>query len=198
MATGKMAGIVNHNEIVEKWQEYKKNMLDNYSFLRSADTKENVNAFIDSMEKVIVDEKLLMAEFYGKMIFLLLFDGYLVGKPNYAATTDIEFPSQLFQGVKFPMTLTPRIQKESVESVIYELKSSVSDSVKLSERIKKEYDERFKPTIQYSFSSYDAQFNSHVLLNEKERYVQEAECYIIEEIVNNLSLTIHCKIRKIV
>ena len=198
MATGKMAGIVNHNEIVEKWQEYKKNMLDNYSFLRSADTKENVNAFIDSMEKVVVDEKLLMAEFYGKMIFLLLFDGYLVGKPNYAATTDIEFPSQLFQGVKFPMTLTPRIQKESVESVIYELKSSVSDSVKLTERIKKEYDERFKPTIQYSFSSYDAQFNSHVLLNEKERYVQEAECYIIEEIVNNLNLTIHCKIRQIV
>ena len=37
-------------------------MLDNYSFLRSADTKENVNAFIDSMEKVIVDEKLLMAD----------------------------------------------------------------------------------------------------------------------------------------
>jgi len=34
-----------------------------------------------------------------------------------------------------------------------------------------------------------------VLLNEKERYVQEAECYIIEEIVNNLNLTIHCKIR---
>lgn len=198
MSTGKIVGIVNHNEVIDKWKEHKKNLLDKYSFLRSADTKENVHAFIESMETAIVDEKLLMTEFYGKMIFMLLFDGYLVGKPNYNGISNIEFPSQLFVGVKFPMTLTPHIQKESAEAVIYELKSSIPDSIKLSERIKKEYDERFKPSIQYSFSSYNAQFNSHVFLNEKERYVQEAECYIIEEIINNVSLIIQCKVRNIV
>ena len=135
MQTGKIAGIVNHNEIVNKWNDYKNSLLNKYSFLRSADTKESVNTFIESVEKAITNEELLMAEFYDKMLFMLLFDGYLVGKPNYSAPYDTDFPSQLFQGVKFPMTLTPRIQKEFPVAVIYDLRSSVPDSVKLLERI---------------------------------------------------------------
>lgn len=197
METGKVAGIVNHDEVVSKWNDYKVELLDRYSFLRSVDTKESVNAFIESVEKVITNEELLKTEFYGKMIFMLLFDGYLVDKPNYTAPSNIDFSSQLFQGVKFPMTLTPHMQKESPEAVIYDLKSSIPDSVKHLENIRKEYDDRFKPAIQYSFSEYNAQFYSHVLLNEGENYIKEAESHIIEEVLNNVSLTIQCNIRAI-
>lgn len=197
METGKIAVIVNHDEVVSKWNDYKVELLNKYSFLRSTDTKESVNAFIESVEKVITNEELLKAEFYGKMIFMLLFDGYLVGKPNYTAPYNIDFSSQLFQGVKFPMTLTPHIQKESPEAVIYDLRSSIPDSVKHLEDVRKEYDNRFKPAVQYSFSEYNAQFYSHVLLNEEENYIQEAECHIIEEVLNNVSLTIQCSIRTI-
>lgn len=197
METGRIKAIVNHGEVVQRWDDYKRGLVDKYRFLRSAETKEQVNVFISSMEGVITNEETLLAEFYGKMLFMLLFDGYLVGKPNYVAAREIEFSSQLFQGVKFPMTLTPRIQKESPEAVIYEQKSSIHDSIKKLAEIKKAYDVRFKPTIQYDFSEYRATFYSHVLLNEKEKYVQEAECHIIEEILNNVSLTIQCNIRKI-
>ena len=190
MSNGKMGGIANYDELLAEWKNYKENFRNRYDFIRSIDSRKTISDFLESVEKVITNEDLLLAEFQGKMFFMLLFDGYLVGKQGYNDSYEITFPSQLFTGVTFPMTIHPHIIRESEEKVLLERKSSIGDDVKRLEAIEKIYDERFKPSIQYKFSEYNAEFYTKVLLNDKERTIENAQCYIIEEVTNNVSLTI--------
>ena len=197
MDTGKMNRIVNHKEVIEKWNNYKEDFQKQYRFIRSTETGETITKFLDSVDKVLTNDKMLLTELGSKMFFMLLCDGYLVGKEEYNNSYQINFMSQLFQGVQFPMTITPKIQKEAPDCVLLERNSSIDTSVKKMDQIKQMYDERFKPTIQYKFSEYDARFHTKMMINETEQTLLQAESYIIEEIPNNVSLTILCKLRKL-
>lgn len=197
MQNGQMDDIVNHKEIIQKWCDYKERFLVDYSFVRSAATKESVKQFLESVENVMTDSKLLLAELNSKLFFVVLFGGYLVGREEYLDSYEIDFISQLFKGVRFPMTIKPKIQKESRELVWLERKSEISNKVKKLNDIEQIYDNQFKPTINYSFTEYNATFNTRILINEQEKMLKKAEVYIIEEIQNNMSLLIDCSVREL-
>ena len=103
----------------------------------------------------------------------------------------------MFKGISFPMTMTPKIYQESPNKVVYERDGSVDENVSSSSDIVRFYDEQFKPTIQYKFTQYRPSFNIRETVNEAERLIEEAEVRLIEEVVNNVDLTILCKLRKI-
>ena len=202
METGRMDRIVNHGEVLDEWNDYCRNLKNKYKFLRSAETREAVQQFVQSVDKIISDPKFLLAELSSKMFFMLVFDGYLVGREEYNKPYEMEFSSQLFKDVRFPMTIIPRIQKESSDIVLFERKSEIGKAVKKMKEIERIYDRQFKPTIGYQFSEYDAKFNITERLHDDEEnwidnYIENAEAYIIEEIPNNVNLIIHCKLRKI-
>lgn len=197
MSNGKMKGIVNRDEIIHKWNDYKDSFLSKYDFLRSAATKESIVQFIESVEKVMTNEKLLLMELSSKLFFMFLFGGYLVGYEEYQEPYEEIFYSQLFKQISFPMTIKPIIRKESPEFVWIERKGEISDKVRRSEDIERMYNEQFKPTINYSFSKYDALLNVKALINEKERTLKQAEAYILEEIQHNVSLVVQCSVREL-
>lgn len=202
MDTGTMGRIINHDEVFNEWKYYCQNFKDKYKFLRSSETNEAVQQFVQSVDKIITDPKLLLADLSSKMFFMLIFDGYLVGKEEYKKSYNIIFSSMLFKDIRFPMTIIPIIQKESPNIVIFDRKSDIGKSVKKMSDIERIYDKQFKPTIGYKFSEYDARFNISERLHEDatnyfNNYIENAEAYIIEEIPNNVNLTIHCKLRKI-
>ena len=131
------------------------------------------------------------------MFYMLVFDHYLVEKQEYNEPYAITFPSQLFKGISFPMTMTPKIHQESPNKVVYDRNGSVDEHVTSSSDIVRFYDEQFKPTIQYKFTQYRPSFNICETVNEAERHIENAEVRLIEEVVNNVDLTILCKLRKI-
>lgn len=197
MNTGYIGEIVNHKEVVEVWEDYKEHFRDKYKFLRSSATQNAVQQFLETQDKLILDQEMMKAEMNSKMFYMLVFDHYLVGKQEYNEPYAITFPSQLFKGISFPMTMTPKIHQESPNKVVYDRNGSVDEHVTSSSDIVRFYDEQFKPTIQYKFTQYRASFNIRETVNEAERHIENAEVRLIEEVVNNIDLTILCKLRKI-
>lgn len=197
MNTGYIGEIVNHKEVVEVWEDYKEHFRDKYKFLRSSATQNAVQQFLETQDKLILDQEMMKAEMNSKMFYMLVFDHYLVGKQEYNEPYAITFPSQLFKGISFPMTMTPKIHQESPNKVVYDRNGSVDEHVTSSSDIVRFYDEQFKPTIQYKFTQYRPSFNIRETVNEAERHIENAEVRLIEEVVNNVDLTILCKLRKI-
>lgn len=197
MNTGYIGEIVNHKEVVEAWEDYKEHFRDKYKFLRSSATQNAVQQFLETQDKLILDQEMMKAEMNSKMFYMLVFDHYLVGKQEYNEPYAITFPSQLFKGISFPMTMTPKIHQESPNKVVYDRNGSVDEHVTSSSDIVRFYDEQFKPTIQYKFTQYRPSFNIRETVNEAERHIENAEVRLIEEVVNNVDLTILCKLRKI-
>lgn len=195
--TGHIGEIVNHKEVVEAWEDYKEHFRDKYKFLRSSATQNAVQQFLETQDKLILDQEMMKAEMNSKMFYMLVFDHYLVGKQEYNEPYAITFPSQLFKGISFPMTMTPKIHQESPNKVVYDRNGSVDEHATSSSDIVQFYDEQFKPTIQYKFTQYRASFNIRETVNEAERHIENAEVRLIEEVVNNIDLTILCKLRKI-
>lgn len=197
MNTGHIGEIVNHKEVVEAWEDYKEHFRDKYKFLKSSATQNAVQQFLETQDKLILDQEMMKAEMNSKMFYMLVFDHYLVGKQEYNEPYAITFPSQLFKGISFPMTMTPKIHQESPNKVVYDRNGSVDEHATSSSDIVQFYDEQFKPTIQYKFTQYRASFNIRETVNEAERHIENAEVRLIEEVVNNIDLTILCKLRKI-
>lgn len=197
MNTGHIGEIVNHKEVVEAWEDYKEHFRDKYKFLRSSATQNAVQQFLETQDKLILDQEMMKAEMNSKMFYMLVFDHYLVGKQEYNEPYAITFPSQLFKGISFPMTMTPKIHQESPNKVVYDRNGSVDEHVTSSSDIVRFYDEQFKPNIQYKFTQYRPSFNIRETVNEAERHIENAEVRLIEEVVNNVDLTILCKLRKI-
>lgn len=197
MNTGHIGEIVNHKEVVEAWEDYKEHFRDKYKFLRSSATQNAVQQFLETQDKLILDQEMMKAEMNSKMFYMLVFDHYLVGKQEYNEPYAITFPSQLFKGISFPMTVTPKIHQESPNKVVYDRNGNVDEPVTSSSDIVRFYDEQFKPTIQYKFTQYRPSFNIRETVNEEERHIENAEVRLIEEVVNNVDLTILCKLRKI-
>lgn len=197
MNTGHIGEIVNHKEVVEAWEDYKEHFRDKYKFLRSNATQNAVQQFLETQDKLILDQEMMKAEMNSKMFYMLVFDHYLVEKQEYNEPYAITFPSQLFKGISFPMTMTPKIHQESPNKVVYDRNGSVDEHVTSSSDIVRFYDEQFKPTIQYKFTQYRPSFNIRETVNEAERHIENAEVRLIEEVVNNVDLTILCKLRKI-
>lgn len=197
MNTGHIDEIVNHKEVIGAWEDYKEHFMDKYKFLRSRTTQNAVQQFLEIQDKLILDQEMMKAEMNSKMFYMLVFDHYLVGKQEYNEPYAITFPSQLFKGISFPMTMTPKIYQESPNIVVYDRIGSVDGQVASSSDIIRFYDEQFKPTVQYKFTQYRPSFNIRETVNEAERYIEKAEVRLIEEVVNNVDLTILCKLRKI-
>ena len=197
MNTGHIGEIVNHKEVVEAWEDYKEHFRDKYKFLRSSATQNAVQQFLETQDKLILDQEMMKAEMNSKMFYMLVFDHYLVGKQEYNEPYAITFPSQLFKGISFPMTMIPKIHQEYPNKVVYDRNGSVDEHATSSSDIVQFYDEQFKPTIQYKFTQYRPSFNIRETVNEAERHIENAEVRLIEEVVNNVDLTILCKLRKI-
>lgn len=196
LETGKMKRIVNHKEVINKWLDYKNNFYSRFSFLRSEQHKEKFDDFIKIAEVNILDEKKLIEESGTKMIFFVLFDKYLVSTNDLYKPYVQDFYSQLFQPLHYKMTVDQKILKESKDLVLVS-REGISEDNPDVRKIEVLYNQNYKPSIGFQYSNYNAEFQSKIIINETDNLIECAEITFLEEIVNNLELTIHYKLRRI-
>ena len=65
------------------------------------------------------------------------------------------------------------------------------------EAIRKAYDEKIKPVVQYSFTQYNINFTQQSWINQTERCLQKGTQTVIEEVTDNLTLSIDLQIRRL-
>ena len=103
--TGKPIRILNHEEVLSRWEDYKQGMREKYDFLQDKQIRGNMEDFLNIVGKQIANESVLLAELQLKLPFLLLFDKHLVSSDISASTEQQEFSSPLFDHITFPLEL---------------------------------------------------------------------------------------------
>lgn len=196
--TGKIARILNHRSIINRWEKHKVALQGKYGFVRSSQTREDLNKFISLAENQITNEQNLIQDLNIKVFFGLFFERYLVADNSmqdvsYATT----FNSQLFENVRVPMQFTQKIISESEEKVSLN-KTGVLDKKKYSSSaFERMYDAKFKPIVKYKFADFNMQYNENCTINTRKKCIETAEITIIEEVKNNVEINISCNIKKI-
>lgn len=195
--TGKMDRILNHDEIVKQWRNHKAKLQEKYGFIRSPQTREELNKFITLAENQIINERSLIQDLNTKLFFNLLFDKYLVTNSKLFEPYTKKFQSHLFENTKVNFTFKQEILSET-EDKVNVMKTGAWDKKENSlATVEKMYDEKYKPFIKYKFSDYSYKYNVNYIINTKEHWIETAEVMIMEEVINNIQIGISFNLKKI-
>ncbi|WDF56092.1 hypothetical protein [Mucilaginibacter sp. KACC 22063] len=197
MQTGKILHILNHQEIIEKWKKHKAAVLDKYSFLRDPETKNNLLKFLTVCESIIVNEKNLIEDLNTKLFYDLFFDKHLVANNNAFEPYSRPFYSQLFEGETSTLDFTQQITGETADSVSLSKTGKLKPGSYNSAEIEKQYDQKYKPVVQYRFSEYDVKITEQTLLDTAGKWIETSDVNITEAVKNNVEILIDYKLRKI-
>lgn len=193
---GRIHNIRNHKKILSDWEDYKYTLLDKYAFLREENAKKALKVFINNIEDYLLVESKFVRQLYSKMFFFVFFDKYLVSQEKYLPFEQ-NYYSYLFDNKQQTLNIKQQITGEEPEVVKVNRLGSLAFKSGEQSEIEKIYNEKYKPTIGYSFSEYNISYAMDYLLNTKINCLENASLAITEEINNNIELTITYKLRKI-
>ncbi|OFP29499.1 hypothetical protein HMPREF2992_02535 [Prevotella sp. HMSC069G02] len=190
--------ILNHEEVLSRWEDYKQGMREKYEFLQDKQIRDNMEGFLNIVGKQIANESALLAELQLKLPFLLLFDKHLVSSDISASTEQQEFSSPLFDHITFPLELRQEIVKETPTEILFTRHNVATEIPKdVLKRIEEIYNQKYKPTVGYSFSTYNVDYGIRFQTDREGVFLREAQGSITEEVVNNTRLAISFTLRKI-
>lgn len=196
-STGKIKAILNHEDIITRWNNYKDELNRKYSFLREETTRQNLQSFISLAEAQILNEPLLIADLQTKLFFDVFFDSYLVQNDIAIKPYTRTFYSQLFEAQPVNLLMHPFIMNETPDTVTIS-KTGKMDKEKLNvNSIQKMYDERYKPVVQYKFSEFNFSYAEKTVLNTKENLIETTQINIQEEVKNNVLVVISYSLKKV-
>src|SRR5699024_4368961 len=113
---GSISRIVNHNEIIEKWEKKKKEMLQIKRKLKNKEVEKGLEDYISLLDKQFLDEDALIEDYKTKMFFDIYFNKYLIDSPDKLEPFETYFRSQLFDGQKTKIKINQDVIKERILS----------------------------------------------------------------------------------
>ncbi|MCS2148095.1 hypothetical protein [Scandinavium manionii] len=194
-STGKPVSIMNHQHIIIEWQEYKKEFLKKNEFIRAEEVKQHVINFISAFDEQILSHEQLVSNLDTQIFFTTFFDRFLVRTQNFERDVLMEFNSQLFEKVVTPLTVTQQIIQESPESVVVRKTGKPTGFIDVDE-IERQYNQKYKPSLDYQFSIYSVEYDSQIEFNTLGKYLEYADVRMRERVESNLELDISCRIRR--
>lgn len=195
--TGKIDEIVNHKEIIEKWDIHKEHLNSKYGFLRNSETKKNLQQFVDVNNDIFTNEKKLIEWVNNKMFFDLFFDKYLVTNNNLFNPYKNNLYSQLFEGKPIQFDFKHDIIGETENEVnVRKVGEMIKGSIDTS-ALEEIYNIKFKPLVNYQFSEFKFSYRENSTYDLENRWITASDVTIIEEVKNNVRLMISYKLTKI-
>ncbi|WP_293785983.1 hypothetical protein [uncultured Pedobacter sp.] len=188
--TGRLNQVLNKEGVLNAWEDYKKATIKAYSFVKSTESQQNIQLFINKAEEQINNDSLLLSDFETKLFFDIIFDRYLVQEEGDLAY-DKEFISNLFDYRKINIHIGQFIIMESSELIKMKRTGTLDQRSIDKDFMVKQYDEKFKPYVGFSFSSYNYTYNQNFTINKEENVISEANIVLVEEIKNNVQITVN-------
>lgn len=192
---GSILKIVNHEEIIAEWKSKKEEFEKMQNKVGSDAAKRDLFSFIELIDNQIMIEKNLIDDYKGKIFFDIYFNKFLVNSSDKLDSYETEFKSQLFEGQRTKIGVKQDVLGENQGKItIRKVSEMLSDDSSRAEQL---YNERYKPMIDYQFSSYKASYRERSTYDTDTNTLEELDVTIMEQVVNNLSLRIHYTVRKI-
>ncbi|EBB9335398.1 hypothetical protein NZK95_004607 [Salmonella enterica] len=197
-STGKPETIKNHDVIINKWNIFKENFLKENEFIRAKVTRQNIQDFVSVFDEQINSCEQLLIGLDSQIFFNTFFDYFLVNMQTFESNLTMNYHSQLFKGIVTPLIVNQKILRETSEKVlIRKMSTSVSESNINIGEIKKQYNERYKPIIDYQFSEYQVNYDAQIEFNTIEKNIEYADIQMNESVINNVEMDIRCRIWRI-
>jgi hypothetical protein len=194
-STGKPVSIMNHQQIITEWQSYKEEFLKKNEFIRAEEVKQHINNFISAFDDQIHSHEQLVSNLDTQLFFTTYFDHLLVRGQNFESDVLMDFHSQLFEKVVTPLTVTQKIVQESPESIVVRKTAKPAGFIDVGE-IERQYNQKYKPSIDYKFSTYSMEYDSQIEFNTAGKYLEYADIRMRERVESNVELDISCRIRR--
>lgn len=197
-STGKPETIKNHDVIINKWNIFKENFLKENEFIRAKVTRQNIQDFVSVFDEQFNSCEQLLIGLDSQIFFNTFFDYFLVNMQTFESNLTMNYHSQLFKGIVTPLIVNQKILRETSEKVlIRKMSTSVSESNINIGEIKKQYNERYKPIIDYQFSEYQVNYDAQIEFNTIEKNIEYADIQMNESVINNVEMDIRCRIWRI-
>lgn len=195
--TGLITKVLNHNEITALWDEEKKQLTDKYNFLKGTAGSNALNNLIKLEDKIIYQYDKFMESLIANPFYSIFFGQHLVSDQLRVGDDIIPYASRLFPENKFSLETQRRSEVQEDGTLLLECSGKNASDSRFDETIRKEYDEKIKPLIQYSFTQYNINFTQQSWINQAERCLQKGSLSVIEEVTDNVTLSVDLQIRRL-
>lgn len=195
--TGLITKVLNHNEITALWDEEKKQLTDKYNFLKGTAGSNALNNLIKLEDKIIYQYDKFMESLIANPFYSIFFGQHLVSDQLCVGNDIIHYASRLFPDNKFSLEIQRKSEVQEDGTLLLECSGKNTPDSRFDETIRKAYDEKIKPLIQYSFTQYNINFTQQSWINQAERCLQKGSLSVIEEVTDNVTLSVDLQIRRL-
>ncbi|EMV7406930.1 TPA: hypothetical protein ACJJXJ_004485 [Enterobacter soli] len=197
-STGKPETLKNHDAIVNEWNIFKTNYLKKNEFIRAKMTQQNIQDFVSAFDEQIHSSHQLLTGLDNQIFFNTFFDYFLVNMQAFESDLTMNYHSQLFKGIATPLTVNQKILQETPEKVLISKTTSAASKNNTSiDEIKKQYNKKYKPIIDYNFSEYQVNYDAQIEFNTTEKHIEYADIQMSECVMNNVEMDNRCRIWRI-
>ena len=195
---GKPTEVLNNDYLINKWNKAKETSFDNDPFIKiikKASTKE-YNKIIEYGDKELNDSKVLFTALESNLFFKEILGQYLCKEFDNFETEKMMVQSNLFNKTILESDLTYSKTKEDSETITFK-KMSTLDKSKIDEKdLIKQYNELYKPKIQFNFSEYDCNYTSIITFCKNDNLIIKSNISVSEEIKNNVSFSVNFSLNR--
>ncbi|AXV49556.1 hypothetical protein [Prevotella denticola] len=195
--TGMITKLLNHEEIIALWEDKKQHLTSKYKFLKGTAGSNALNNLIKMEDKIIYEYDNLMASLSIIPFYSIFFGPHLVTNELQPGHSTIPYASKLFPGNNFSLKLEREIQKQDDGLLLVNYKAKNDKESHFSEAIRKAYDQKIKPVIQYGFTEYEIEVKQQSSIDPAEHCLAKGNLNIEEEVTDNVTLSVDLQVRKL-
>ena len=195
--TGMITKLLNHEEIIALWEDEKQHLTSKYKFLKGTAGSNALNNLIKLEDKIIYQYDKFMESLIANPFYSIFFGQHLVSDQLCVGNDTIPYASRLFPENKFSLETQRKSEVQEDGTLLWECSGKNTSDSRFDETIRKAYDEKIKPLIQYSFTQYNINFTQQSWINQAERCLQKGSLSVIEEVTDNVTLSVDLQIRRL-
>ncbi len=195
--TGMITKLLNHEEIIALWEDEKQHLTSKYKFLKGTAGSNALNNLIKLEDKIIYQHDKFMESLIANPFYSIFFGQHLVSDELCVGNDIIPYASRLFPENKFSLETQRKSEVQEDGTLLWESSGKNTPDSHFDETIRKAYDEKIKPLIQYSFTQYNINFTQQSWINQAERCLQKGSLSVIEEVTDNVTLSVDLQIRRL-
>ena len=196
-STGLITKLLNHNEVIELWEDKKRHLTSKYKFLKGTAGSNALDNLIRMEDKIIYEYDNLMASLSIIPFYSIFFGPHLVADELQSGDSTIPYASKLFPGNNFSLKLEREIEKQEDGLLLVNYKAKNDKESHFSDAIRKAYDKKIKPVIQYSFTEYEVDVKQQSSIDLTEHCLEKGNLNIEEEVTDNVTLSVDLQVRKL-
>ena len=195
--SNKIQEVQNFNEIREKWEKFKPT-LKGSEFYKQIEKINNKAAddIIKGGEIEFENEENLKKTYDKNLFYHVIFNDF-IPKIESKEKNVIKFLSQIFVEVWVELEVNHSIIKEDDYFVEYKTTGVLQRDKLDDDKIEKQYNEFYKPIIEYGFSEYNYKYSIIRRIEKKSGLIVNATALMLEEVKNNYQLITQFDLKKI-